>query len=106
MECQQRKASIHQFGLLQHIETPQKPFHTIGIDLLSFNPTYKRNRVIVTAICDLSKFLITKALPNGSAEQIAKFLLEDVILRYGSARVIISDQGKVFLSEKSLMNFL
>lgn len=98
-ECQQRRRDPQKYGLLQHIETPQEIFHTIGIDLLSFNPTEKGNRVIVTAICHLSKFLITKALPNGSAEHVARFVVEDVILRYGAPRVIISDQGKVFLSE-------
>ena len=98
-ECQQRKRDPNKLGLLHHMETPSKIFHTVGIDLLSFNATESGNKVIATAICHLSKFLITRALPDGSAENVARFLIEDIILRFGAPKVLISDQGKVFMSE-------
>ena len=97
--CQQRKSPTRKIGHLQPMPTPPSVFHTIGIDLLSFNRTSLGNRVIVTAICHLSKFLIAKALPDGTAEQVAKFLLEDVILRYSAPRILLSDQGQVFMSD-------
>lgn len=78
---------------------PHQIFHTIGIDLLSCSATEVGNEVIVTAIYHLSKFLVTKALPNGSAEHVARFIVEDIILKYGAPRILISNQGKVFMSE-------
>ena len=89
-DCQRRKQDINRYGLLQHTDLPQTIFHTIGIDLLSFNPTADDNRVVVTAICHLSKFLITKALPDGSADRVARFIVEDIILRYGAPRAPLS----------------
>ena len=91
-DCQKRKPAIEKFGHLQHMPTPAQPFHTMGIDLLSFNRTNQGNRVIITAICHLSKFLIAKALPDGSADQVARFLVEEVLLRYSAPKVLISDQ--------------
>lgn len=99
LECQRRRAPTEKAGRLQHIETPEKPFDTVGIDLLSFNTTNTGNKVIATAICHLTKYLIAEPLPDGSAEQVANFLVKHVILKHGAPRTLIHDQGKVFLSE-------
>lgn len=57
-ECQQRETDSQKLGSLQPIETPSKIFHTVGVDLLSFNATDSGNKVIATAVCHLFRFLI------------------------------------------------
>ncbi|GFV13579.1 lysosomal alpha-glucosidase [Trichonephila clavipes] len=71
-ECQRRK-SVPQRppGRLVPIPPAIAPFHRIGIDLLG-------------------------RFPNRS--KIAKFLLEEIVLRHGAPRVIITDRGAVFRS--------
>ncbi|GFT93743.1 hypothetical protein TNCV_1693761 [Trichonephila clavipes] len=39
-----------------------------------------------------------KALPTAEVDEIAKFLLEEIVLRHGAPRVIITDRGAVFRS--------
>ena len=75
-------ARDRKIGQLQSLPIPTTVSHTVGIDRL----------------CHLSKFLIAEALPDGSAQQVASFLVEDLILRYSASRVLISDQGRTFLS--------
>ncbi|GFT50441.1 transposon Ty3-I Gag-Pol polyprotein [Trichonephila clavipes] len=46
----------------------------------------------------LNTICITKALPTAEVDEIAKFLLEEIVLRHGAPRVIITDRGAVFRS--------
>ncbi|GFS96237.1 transposon Ty3-I Gag-Pol polyprotein [Trichonephila clavipes] len=43
-----------------------------------------------------TRYAITKALPTAEVDEIAKFLLEEIVLRHGAPRVIITDRGAVF----------
>ncbi|GFV51227.1 transposon Ty3-I Gag-Pol polyprotein [Trichonephila clavipes] len=72
-ECQRRK-SVPQRppGRLVPIPPAIAPFHRIGIDLLGRFQT--------------------------EVDEIAKFLLEEIVLRHGAPRVIITDRGAVFRS--------
>ncbi|GFX79368.1 transposon Ty3-I Gag-Pol polyprotein [Trichonephila clavipes] len=45
-----------------------------------------------------TRYAITKALPTAEVDEIAKFLLEEIVLRHGAPRVIITDRGAVFRS--------
>ncbi|GFT77862.1 transposon Ty3-I Gag-Pol polyprotein, partial [Trichonephila clavipes] len=46
-----------------------------------------------------TRYAITKALPTAEVDEIAKFLLEEIVLRHGAPRVIITDRGAVFRSK-------
>ncbi|UYV68342.1 K02A2.6-like [Cordylochernes scorpioides] len=41
----------------------------------------------------------TKAIPDGGAIETAKFLVEDVILKHGAPREMITDRGRNFISQ-------
>ncbi|GBN11437.1 Retrovirus-related Pol polyprotein from transposon 412 [Araneus ventricosus] len=99
-ECQRRKSPPQRPpGLLRPILPAEMPFAKIGIDLLGRFPlTTQGNRWIIVCTDYLIRFTVTKALPSGEAVEIAKFLVEDVILKHGSPREIISDRGRSFLS--------
>ncbi|GFX20351.1 retrovirus-related Pol polyprotein from transposon 412 [Trichonephila clavipes] len=75
------------------------PFHRIGIDLLGrFPKSAHGNKWIIVCTDYSTRYAITKALPTAEVAEIAKFLLEEIFLRHGAPRVIITDRGAVFRS--------
>ncbi|GFV13512.1 hypothetical protein TNCV_2288551 [Trichonephila clavipes] len=99
-ECQRRK-SVPQRppGRLVPIPPAIAPFHRIGIDLLGrFPKSAHGNKWIIVCTDYSTRYAITKALPTAEVDEIAKFLLEEIVLSYGAPRVIITDRGAVFRS--------
>ncbi|GBN69325.1 hypothetical protein AVEN_36031-1 [Araneus ventricosus] len=85
-------------GQLHPIKPPDIPFNKIGVDLLGRFPIARNgNRWIIVCTDYLTRFTVTKALPTAEATKIAKFLVEEIILKHGAPREI-SDQGRSFLS--------
>ncbi|GFU82093.1 retrovirus-related Pol polyprotein from transposon 412 [Trichonephila clavipes] len=99
-DCQRRK-SVPQRppGRLVPIPPAIAPFHRIGIDLLGrFPKSAHGNKWIIVCTNYSTRYAITKALPTAEVDEIAKFLLEEIVLRHGAPRVIITDRGAVFRS--------
>ncbi|GFU97192.1 hypothetical protein TNCV_559861 [Trichonephila clavipes] len=99
-ECQRRK-SVPQRppGHLVPIPPAIAPFHRIGIDLRGrFPKSAHGNKWIIVCTDYSTRYAITKALPTAEVDEIAKFLLEEIVLRHGAPRVIITDRGAVFRS--------
>ncbi|GFV48617.1 retrovirus-related Pol polyprotein from transposon 297 [Trichonephila clavipes] len=99
-ECQRRK-SVPQRppGRLVPIPPAIAPFHRIGIDLLGrFPKSAHGNKWIIVYMDYSTRYAITKALPTAEVDEIAKLLLEEIVLRHGAPRVIITDRGAVFRS--------
>jgi transposase InsO family protein len=100
-DCQRRK-HVPQLppGQLVPIPPAISPFHRIGIDLLGRFPiTTLGKKWIIVCTDYLTRYAITKALPTADASEVAKFLVEEVILKHGAPRAMISDRGKVFQSK-------
>ena len=100
-ECQRRK-HVPQLppGHLVPIPPAAAPFHRVGIDLLGrFPKSTTGNRWIIVCTDYLTRYAVTKPVPTAEAPEIAKFLVEDIILKHGAPRVMISDRGKVFQSK-------
>ncbi|UYV79893.1 hypothetical protein LAZ67_18000997, partial [Cordylochernes scorpioides] len=99
-ECQRRKGSTERPpGQLVPIPPVSRPFEKIGIDLLGRFPTSNDgNKWTVVATDYLTRYAMTKAIPNGSSEEVGKFIVEDVILKHGAPRELISDRGRTFIS--------
>ncbi|GFW72388.1 hypothetical protein TNCV_704251 [Trichonephila clavipes] len=82
-----------------HPSSAIAPFHRIGIDLLGrFPKSAHGNKWIIVCTDYSTRYAITKALPTAEVDEIAKFLLEEIVLRHGAPRVIITDRGAVFRS--------
>ncbi|UYV82343.1 hypothetical protein LAZ67_21001753, partial [Cordylochernes scorpioides] len=99
-ECQGRKGSTGRPpGQLVPIPPVVRPFQRVGIDLLGRFPVSNNgNKWIVVATDYLSRYAMTRAIPNGSAEEVGKFMIEDVLLKHGAPRELISDRGRTFIS--------
>ncbi|UYV72847.1 hypothetical protein LAZ67_10000976 [Cordylochernes scorpioides] len=99
-ECQKQKGSTGRPpGQLVPIPPVARPFQRVGIDLLGRFPVSNNgNKWIVVATDYLSRYAMTRAISNGSAEEVAKFMIEDVLLKHGAPRKLISDRGRTFIS--------
>lgn len=100
-ECQRRKSPPPRLaGPLQPLPCPAKPFERVGIDLYGPLPsTAAGNRWIIVAVDHLTRYAETDALPAATARDVASFLLRRFVLRHGAPQELLSDRGRVFLSE-------
>lgn len=74
--------------------TPQKPFDRIVVDSIGPLPlTTSGNKYAVTIICDLTKYIISAPSPNKEAITVAKAIVQNSILIYGTPKEILSDMG-------------
>ncbi|GFX51190.1 transposon Ty3-I Gag-Pol polyprotein [Trichonephila clavipes] len=100
-ECQRRKSVPHiPTGLLIPIPPASVPFQRFGIDLLGrFPRSTKGKKGIIVCTDYLYRFAVTKALPTAEAEEGAKFITEEIVLKHAAPRTILTDRGKVFESK-------
>ncbi|UYV73901.1 hypothetical protein LAZ67_11001356, partial [Cordylochernes scorpioides] len=100
-ECQRRKKLPRRpAGQLVSITPVEKPFYKVGVDLLGRFPVSKDgNRWIIVCTDYMTRYAITKAIPDGGAIETAKFLVEDVILKHGAPREMVTDRGRNFISQ-------
>ena len=61
--------------------------------------TERGNKYIVTCIDYLTKWAEAKLLPDKSAMQVAWFIYDKIICRYGCPAIIQSDNGLEFVNE-------
>src|SRR6266498_1593018 len=87
----------------------KEPFYQWGIDIVGpLTETSRGNKYIVVAIDYFTKYPEVRALANANARNVANFIYEDIICRYGCPRKIISDRGTHFnnqVIEKLLERF-
>ena len=83
---------------LKPIPVPSRIFAQIGMDLIHMTPSVKGYNYIITAVDYLSKYCEMWALKEKSAKEVAKFIYEDLICRWGCSEYHITDQGQEFVS--------
>lgn len=102
-KCHLNKPKPKNTEPMQITPTPQKFFDTVVIDTIGpFKKSQSNNQYAVTAICDLTKFLITIPVPNKEAKTIAEAIFEHAILLYGPMKNILTDRGTEYKNQ--LMN--
>ena len=83
---------------LKPIPVPSCIFAQIGMDLIHMTPSVKGYNYIITAVDYLSKYCEMRALKEKSAKEVAKFIYEDQICRWGCSEYHITDQGREFVN--------
>ncbi|CAF1386057.1 unnamed protein product [Rotaria sp. Silwood1] len=93
-------------GALKPIKPPEGVWQLLTMDFHGpITPTTKNgNRYIILLTDVLSKFVITKAVCDCTASTAARFLTEEVILKYGTPKCILTDNSTHFTA--TLMNEL
>lgn len=100
VECQRYKATnLKPAGLLQ-TPAPSQRFEVISVDLFGPLPeTPQRNKWILIVEDVASKWVELFSLEIATAEVCAKVLINEIILRFGTPRKMISDNGVQFISD-------
>src|SRR6478735_3141648 len=75
-----------------------KPFDRIAIDVKHVQTSRSGHRYIVAAIDYLTKYVEARPLRFQTSSEIALFLYEDIICRHGCPTILVTDNGKPFLS--------
>jgi hypothetical protein len=94
--CQKRDKALHRTPPVQTM-TPSI-FQKIHVDVMNMSITSNGCKYIIAARCALSRYLEARGLRAENAEAIGKFLLEEIICRWGCPRVIVSDNAKQFIA--------
>lgn len=80
--------------------TPIKPFDIVVIDTIGpLTESNLGNKYALTLMCDLTKYLVTIAIPEKSANTVARAIFENFIMVYGSMNALKSDLGTEFKNE-------
>lgn len=86
-------------GLLQPIPPTTKPFERVAIDKLGPFLTSIDGNVHILVLTDYAtRMAFARAVPNGTAEEAAKFLVEEIFLRHGAPKEILTDRGREFMN--------
>lgn len=97
--CQKYKATnLKPAGLLQ-TPVPQQRFEVLAMDLFGPLPEGNKGEKWILLVEDTaSRWVELFALCDATAESCAKALIEEVFMRYGFPRRVISDNGTQFVS--------
>lgn len=81
------------------VSVPVKPFSQIGVDIKHVITSQTGHKYIIVAIDYLTKYVEVRALRVQTSSEIASFLYEEIITRHGCPNIIITDNGRPFISE-------
>ena len=99
----------HEWVLLHPLPIPDRIFQFIATDAVGpFRTDSRGFTYVLTCIDHLSNFVIARAVRANTSHEVAKFLLEDVFLKYGFSETLLSDNGSQYTAEimKHLMSML
>lgn len=99
--CERSKITRHTKNPMLITDTASEPFQKIYMDLVGpVNPISKNgDSYIFTCNCSLTKYAIAVPIKDASALSTAKAFVHNVILKFGVAEEIISDNATNFISE-------
>jgi hypothetical protein len=85
-------------GFLKPIQPPEGVWQLLAMDFHGpiIPSSHKGHKYIISLTDILSKFVITKAVRDCSALTASRFVTDDVILKYGTPRAILTDRGTHF----------
>ena len=97
--CQKSRINKLQKGSedLHPIPVPRKVWSQVGIDIMTMKKV-EEYKYLITGMDYFSKNLEMCPLKSKLAREVAQFIYEDIICRWGSPDVIITDQGHEFCS--------
>ena len=80
---------------------PNVPFEVLSLDTYGpLQPCAETgNRYILTAVCMLTGWLELKPVRNKSAEEVAKFIMEQIIPNHSCPRCILTDRGTEYVNQ-------
>lgn len=97
--CLGRKSPTHPKKAFLHPIPVSKPWDRVHVDILDLHKrTRLGNRYVITYIDAMSKYVVSKAIYDQTAETCAKVFIEEIVCKWGAPRALLSDQGRQFKS--------
>ncbi|KAG1364824.1 hypothetical protein G6F61_013636 [Rhizopus arrhizus] len=84
---------------LYPIPVSTKPFDRIALDVKHVQASRAGYRYIIAGIDYLTKYVEARPMRFQTSSEIALFLYDEIICRHGCPTIIVSDNGKPFLSD-------
>ena len=83
-----------------HKEITQTPQDPLSIDLMGpYNTTAQGNTYTLTAICNLTAYLMTTPIPDKKTSTVAIHLFSEILLKFCFPRILNSYNGTEFKSK-------
>lgn len=99
IKCQQKTAALRNREPLAPIKS-NFIFHKVFIDLAGPLPeTDRGNRYLLATICGFSKYVTLTPIPNCQAITVARTLMNECVLKFGTMRELISDNASYLKGE-------
>lgn len=98
-KCQMNKPKHKLKEPMVITNTPNAPFELISIDTIGpLHQTQNGNVYAVTAMCELTKYLISIPIPDKRAETVAKAIINNIVLTHGPPKSILTDKGTEYVN--------
>jgi transposase InsO family protein len=73
----------------------------VSLDFIGpINPTSKGKKYILVCTDYVTKWVEAKALVRATEQSVVNFLFEEIFVRFGVPREIVTDQGAQFTSKR------
>lgn len=99
-DCQRRRTPpVKPAGMLHPLDPSDVPIRQAGMNLLGPFPTSSLgNKWVIVATDYLTRYAKTKPRSQVTGAEVAKFFVENIILRYGATTTVITDRGTAFIA--------
>ena len=98
--CAKRKSHGGSKAPLQPIPPPQRLWQTIAMDIVGpITTSVNGNNYVLVIVEYLTRYVFAVAIPDQTAETVAKAFINTIILEHGVPEVLITDQGTNFRSK-------
>uniref|UniRef100_A0A3P9GYP2 Integrase catalytic domain-containing protein n=1 Tax=Oryzias latipes TaxID=8090 RepID=A0A3P9GYP2_ORYLA len=97
--CQTRRSPVPKAKAPMGGSPVSRPLQRVAADILELPLTSRGHRYVLVVEDYFTKFVNVYALPNQTAETVARCLFEDYVLVHGVPEVLHSDQGRQFEAE-------
>ena len=88
------------YGDLNSIKYPRFAWEFIGMDIAgSLNVTPRKNRYIIVVIDYYTRYIEMAPLKNMKSQTIADFFVNNIVVRYGAVKTVLTDLGRSFKSD-------
>ena len=94
--CAQHRPSLHHESPNLAYPIPHAPWDSLSVDVLKLPLTENGFQYLLVCIDSFSRFTILTPLKDKSARSVARAFIDDVICRYASPKVLLSDNGTEF----------
>lgn len=101
LQCKKCKIYRHMKAPLEITSTATESFQKVFLDIVGPLPVDDfGNKYILTVQCELTKFVETYPLKTKESNSVAAMFVDEFVLRFGVPRIIATDLGTEFTSNK------